>query len=172
VQPSFAHPWADTVRMWPYDPSGRSTPPPAFHVVPHSGAFGGPPNAYNGSYDVPPPQYGVYYRGDAPPAFQAPTPAYQATPWNPTHGGSWNQDSLTHSFNTMTLTPPPSTSKWYVDSGAGSHMTSDAGKLSTISPPFTSTSSSIVVGNVAFLSLPLDHILFLYQIVILFLIMF
>jgi hypothetical protein len=28
VHPSFVHPWAGTVRMWPYDPSGR--PPKVF----------------------------------------------------------------------------------------------------------------------------------------------
>jgi hypothetical protein len=49
----------------------------------------------------------------------------------------------------MTLTLPGP--EWYADSGAGSHMTSDAGKLSTISPPFSSTPSSIIVGNGALL---------------------
>jgi hypothetical protein len=51
----------------------------------------------------------------------------------------------------MTLTPPASTSEWYGHSGAGSYMTSDAGKLSAISPPFSSTPSSIIVGNGALL---------------------
>jgi hypothetical protein len=149
THPSFAHPWAGTVRMWPYDPSGRPTPPAAFHAAPLYGGFGGPP--YGAPYGAPAPQYGAYYEDAAPPMFQAPAPAYQAAPWNPTHGGSWNQDSLMHSFNTMTLNPPASTSEWYADSGAGSHMTSDAGKLSTISPPFSSTPSSIIVGNGALL---------------------
>lgn len=128
VYPSFAHPWAGTVRMWPYDQSGRPPPPqPAFHAAPQYGGFGVPPGAYGGAYGAPPPPYGTYYGGATPPVFQAPSPAYQAAPWNPTQGGSWHQDSLAHSFNTMTLNPPASTSEWYADSGAGSHMTSDAG---------------------------------------------
>jgi hypothetical protein len=136
------------MRMWSYDPSGRPTPPHVFHAVPHYGGFSGSPSTYNSTYGVTPPQYGTSYGGVAPPVFQVPTPAYPAARWNPTHGGSWNQDSLTHSFNTMTLTPPGP--EWYADSGAGSHMTSDAGKLSTISPPFSST-PSIIVGNGALL---------------------
>ncbi|XP_040382424.1 programmed cell death 6-interacting protein-like [Oryza brachyantha] len=128
VHPSFMHPWAGSVRMWPYDPSGRPPPPqPAFHTAPHYGGYSAPPGAYGGTYAGPPPSYSMYHGGAAPPLFQAPSPspAYQAAPWNPTHGGSWHQDSLAHSFNTMTLNPP--TSEWYADSGAGSHMTSDAG---------------------------------------------
>jgi hypothetical protein len=85
--------------------------------------------------------------------FQGPSLAYQvspAAPWNPTHGGSWNQDSLAQSFNTMTLTSPAQ-SEWYADSGAGSHMTADAGNLSNISPPSSYTPSSIIVGNGAHL---------------------
>jgi hypothetical protein len=50
----------------------------------------------------------------------------------------------------MTLNPPNGTSEWYADSGAGSHMTSDAGKLSTISSP-TSFTPSIIMGNRALL---------------------
>jgi hypothetical protein len=72
-------------------------------------------------------------------------------PWNPAHGGAWNQDSLVQNFNTMTLTPPPAPSKWYADSGAGSHMIADAGKISTLSLPTFSTPSSIIVGNGALL---------------------
>jgi hypothetical protein len=50
----------------------------------------------------------------------------------------------------MTLQQPPS-SEWYADSGAGSHMTADAGNLSSISLPSSFTPSSIIVGNCAFL---------------------
>jgi len=53
-------------------------------------------------------------------------------------------------INTMTLNPP-APSEWYADSGAGSHMTADAGKISTISLPNSSTPSSIIVGNGALL---------------------
>lgn len=127
MHPSFAHPWAGTVRLWPYDQSGRPPPPPAFNALPQYNSFGSTPSAYGGFYGAPPPPYGMPYGGAAPPGFQAPAPAYQATPWNPTHGGAWHQDALAHSFNTMTLNPPNATSEWYADSGAGSHMTSDAG---------------------------------------------
>jgi hypothetical protein len=156
VHPSFQHPWQGTVRMWPYDQSGRSPPPPpAFSAVPQYAGFGGVPNSYGGIYVPPPPQYGTYYGGAASPAFQASSPGSQtlpaSTPWNPIHGGSWHQDSLAQSFNTMTLNPPASSSEWYADSGAGSHMTSDAGKLSNISPPSSFTPSSIIVGNGALL---------------------
>jgi hypothetical protein len=41
-------------------------------------------------------------------------------------GGSFDQASLINNFNTMTLTPPPNTTEWYADSGAGSHMTDAA----------------------------------------------
>ncbi|RLM74346.1 uncharacterized protein C2845_PM15G17920 [Panicum miliaceum] len=51
----------------------------------------------------------------------------------------------------MTLNPPTPSSEWYADSGAGSHMTADTGKLSTISPPSQFTPSSIIVGNGALL---------------------
>jgi hypothetical protein len=46
----------------------------------------------------------------------------------------------------MTLNPPATSSEWYADSGAGSHMTADTGNLSTISPP-SSFTPSIIVGN-------------------------
>ena len=51
----------------------------------------------------------------------------------------------------MMLNPPTAPSEWYADSGAGSHMIADAGKLSTISPPSSYTPSAIIVGNGALL---------------------
>ncbi|XP_072147887.1 uncharacterized protein [Setaria viridis] len=113
---------------------GAPTPPArphAFTAVPqygYDGSFSGVPSggAYGSGYTTPPSPY-VY--GGAAPAFQGPLPAYQVSqpaPWNPVHGGAWTQDSLAQSFNTMTLTPP-APSEWYADSGAGSHMTADAG---------------------------------------------
>jgi hypothetical protein len=130
--------------MWPYD---RPPPPqPAFAAFPQYGAPGG--GFYGTGY---PPSYGG--SASSAPTFQG----APSTPWNPIHGGAWNQDSLAQSFNTMTLHPPPP-SEWYADSGAGSHMSADAGKLCTISPPTSSTPSSIIVGNGAyFLLLPSDH---------------
>ena len=57
---------------------------------------------------------------------------------------SWDQRSLASSFNTMTLQPPRN-NDGYFNSGASSHMASDAGILSTSSQ--SPVHSSIVVGN-------------------------
>jgi hypothetical protein len=57
------------------------------------------------------------------------------------------QQSLTNSFNTMALTPPPTIQDWVADLGASHHSTPSAGN---ISHPRTLTSfspSSIIVGN-------------------------
>ena len=66
-------------------------------------------------------------------------------------GGSWEQASLVNNFNTMSRTPPPSPTEWYGDFGAGSHMTTHSGILSSPWPPSLSGPSSIVVGNGALL---------------------
>ncbi|XP_066323954.1 uncharacterized protein [Miscanthus floridulus] len=137
MHPSFAHPWAGTVQLWPYDQSGRPPPPPAFSAVPQYSGFGGAPSAYGGFYSAPSPPYDTYYGGAAPLGFQAPAPAYQAAPWNPTHGGAWHQDALAHSFNTMTLNPLNATSEWYADSGAGKP---DA-------PPSAAVQATVVLGG-------------------------
>lgn len=52
-----------------------------------------------------------------------------------------------HSFNTMTLNSLASSSEWYADSGASSYMTTNTGKISTISPPSWFTPPSINVVN-------------------------
>jgi hypothetical protein len=152
MHPSFAQPWAGLLQMWPY---GRPPPQPAFTVFPqYGGSFGSVPGGgvYGTGYTAPPP----YAYGGAvhlPSTLQGPSAPYQTAaqaPWNPTHGGAWNQDSLVQSFNTMSLTPP-APSEWYADSGAGSHMTADTGKLSTILSPSSLTPSSIIVGNGALL---------------------
>ena len=76
VHPSFAHPWAGTLQMWPY---GRPPPaPPAFTAVPQYGygvSFSGVPSggAYGSGYTTPPSPYAY---GGAAPAFQGPSPAY------------------------------------------------------------------------------------------------
>ncbi|XP_072954293.1 uncharacterized protein [Typha angustifolia] len=126
VHPSFGQPWTGSLQMWPY---GRPPPPQqAFTAFPQYGSpFGGVPGGYG--YTTPSP---YVYGGAAPstPTHQGHPAHYQvpaSAPWNPTHGGAWNQDSLVQSFNTMSLTPPPPPSEWYADSGAGSHMTADAG---------------------------------------------
>ncbi|XP_066344047.1 uncharacterized protein [Miscanthus floridulus] len=48
MHPSFVHPWAGTMQMWPYDRSGRPPLAPlVFTIVPQYGGFGG---AYGGTY--------------------------------------------------------------------------------------------------------------------------
>ena len=70
-------------------------------------------------------------------------------------GPSWDPSALVSNFNAMTLTPPPS-GEWYADSGAGAHMVNNAGILSSLHPPSSSSPSSIIVGNGA--SLPVTSI--------------
>lgn len=56
----------------------------------------------------------------------------------------WDQQSLVHALNAMTLQQPDSTN-WYVDSGASNHLTSDAGNLLSSQP--SSHSQHVVVGD-------------------------
>ena len=58
---------------------------------------------------------------------------------------SWDQQQLVNAFNTVTLTPPPAPAEWYFDSGAGSHMATDSGILTSSS--FSFNPPNIVVGN-------------------------
>jgi hypothetical protein len=46
----------------------------------------------------------------------------------------------------MALTPPVVTD-WVTDSGASNHTTSDAGNLTSVHPPISTSPSSIIVGN-------------------------
>jgi hypothetical protein len=62
----------------------------------------------------------------------------------------WDQQSLASAFSTVSLNQPQNTD-WYFDSGATSHMTSDAGTLSSTSVPCFPAPSSIVVGNGSFM---------------------
>jgi hypothetical protein len=65
---------------------------------------------------------------------QAPTPPALAT-WSP-WTGSWDQQSLANSFNTIALVPLEITD-WVADSGASNHTTLDAGSLTSVHPPHT-----------------------------------
>jgi hypothetical protein len=67
-----------------------------------------------------------------------------STSWSPLAGG-WDNASLTTTFNTMAMTPPPS--DWVIDSGASYHTTPSAGTLSHSHPLRSPHPSSIVVGN-------------------------
>jgi hypothetical protein len=60
----------------------------------------------------------------------------------------WDQQSLAHSFNIMTLHPPPTlVQDWVADSGATHHTTPSVGNISTPRPLNSSNPSSIIVGN-------------------------
>jgi hypothetical protein len=76
------------------------------------------------------------------------------TAWSP-WTGSWDQESLANSFNTMTMVPPAVTD-WVADSGASSHTTSDVGNLTSVCPPHINDPSSFTVGNIS--SLPVTSV--------------
>ncbi|XP_062206168.1 uncharacterized protein LOC133908060 [Phragmites australis] len=143
--PSFYNPWTGTIQMWP-DPS-QSRPPvpgPRPNMPQHprslsqqhallagpAGAFSLPatpaqPGMPAQPLWLPPPALHQY----APqPALQSPVPHAEAglPGLTPPVFGQWDQTALANNFNTMTLTPPPTTN-WYMDSGASSHMTSNSG---------------------------------------------
>jgi hypothetical protein len=59
-------------------------------------------------------------------SYQPPTPAN----WSLWTGSGWDQQSLANTFNTMTLTPPPTTQDWVVDSGTSHHSTLSVGNIS------------------------------------------
>jgi hypothetical protein len=132
VLPSGPNPWSGMVQLWPYGFAGipNAMPRPQF------GAFDQPQPAlhmasYHGGYyqQMLPPGYGSVAPGGSGASSSGAssiggTPSYAA--WNPMAGGSFDQASLINNFNTMTLTPPPNTTEWYADSGAGSHMTDAA----------------------------------------------
>jgi hypothetical protein len=75
-------------------------------------------------------------------AIQSWSPAPAWHPWV----GSWDQQSLANSFNTMTLHPSILTD-WVTDSGTSNHTTPDSGNISLFHPPNSNMSSSIVAGN-------------------------
>jgi hypothetical protein len=101
----------------------------------------------------PPPGFG--YGGPPPPQQLQQQSWMQQPPCTPAQGMSWDPSGLISNCNTMTLTPPPS-GEWYDDSGAGAHMVNNAGILSSLHPPLSSSPSSIIVGNGA--SLPVTSI--------------
>lgn len=88
--------------------------------------------AFSGGYENPA-GYGFspadvpHAPGQAPSGFmfqpQQPAPA-------PSVVGAWDPAHLANAFNTVSLTPPPSSSEWYTDSGASSHMAANAGDIS------------------------------------------
>jgi hypothetical protein len=142
-QAQYYNPWAGHVQFWPCPPNASGTPfrpPPA--------AFAAQQQYVQQPYSLGPPP-GFSYGGPPPPQ------QLQQQPWTPMQGPSWDPSALVSNFNAMTLTPPPS-GEWYADSGAGAHMVNNAGILSSLHPPSSSSPSSIIVGNGA--SLPVTSI--------------
>jgi hypothetical protein len=66
--------------------------------------------------------------------------------------GTWNQQLLANSFNTMTMVPPAVTD-WVANFGASNHTTSNTGNLTSVCPPHINDPSSIIVGNESSLSI-------------------
>jgi hypothetical protein len=94
----------------------------------------------------PPPQAGPPFMRPVMPlpihhGQEAPAPVAWS-PWM----GSWDQQLLAHSFNTMTMVPHAVTD-WVADSSASNHTTSNAGNLTFVRPPHNNDPSSIIVGN-------------------------
>jgi hypothetical protein len=74
------------------------------------------------------------------PRLTTPTPAWH--PWT----GSWDQQSLMNSFNTMTL-HSPALIDWVVDSSVSNHTSPDSGNISLFHQPDSNMPSSIVIAN-------------------------
>jgi histone deacetylase 1/2 len=73
----------------------------------------------------------------------APGPFYQAPP--PPAPSPWDPHALANAFSTVSLTPPPASSDWVIDSGATSHIASNPGMVTLT--PSSGFPSSIIVGN-------------------------
>jgi hypothetical protein len=75
---------------------------------------------------------------------QAPTLSAPVV-WSPWMG-SWDQQLLANSFNTMSMVPR-AVPDWVATFGASNHTTPDGGNLTYIRPPHIHDPSSIIVGN-------------------------
>ena len=127
--PSLLNPWTGSIHMWPGSTAGGARGPPPREVQPaplQQALVAGVPPAYF----APPPASGSYY----------PQPPQAPPAWAP-----WTPEGLASAFSTVSLTPPPSSSDWVIDSGASSHITANPGMVTAT--PFSSFPSSIVVGN-------------------------
>lgn len=127
--PSLLNPWTGSIHMWLGSTAGvaRGPPPRAAQPTPLQQALvaGVPP-----AYFTPPPASRSYY----------PQPPQAPPAWTP-----WTPEGLANAFSTVSLTPPPSSSDWVIDSGASSHITANPGMVTAT--PSSSFPSSIVVGN-------------------------
>jgi hypothetical protein len=81
---------------------------------------------------------------------QALTALHQPLP--PSNAAAWDNQALYSALNSAGVaTQPPSSSEWFLDTGASNHMSTSAGNLTSARP----LSSSIIVGNGA--RLPVTH---------------
>jgi hypothetical protein len=78
---------------------------------------------------------------------QAPYQPSAPANWSPWTGSGWDQQSLANSFNTLALTPPPTTQDWVADSGASHHSTPSTGNISHLRTLTSSSPLFIIVGN-------------------------
>ena len=111
--------------MWPgaKGPSAPRPPPPGFPQQQQALLAG----QWAGQWGVP-----------------SPAPMY-GPPLGVSSNAGWDQQALAAQFQTMQL-QQPAQHDWYFDTGATSHVTSDAGIISSTTPS-PSCISTIVVGN-------------------------
>jgi hypothetical protein len=137
--PSYFNPWIGTIQMWP-GPGGQR---PA--ASPASAGYAGRRSSIRSS---------TTGRADLHDTTRASAHSSWSAAGSSTTGsgnvismdGSWDQQSLANSFNTMSMVPP-AVIDWVADSSASNHTTSDVSNLTYIRPPHTNAPSSIIVGN-------------------------
>jgi hypothetical protein len=135
---NYYNPWTGSIYMWPGSRPPTHRPPTSVPATPPQlpqAFLAGPPGQWAGSCPPPPLQaYGLApnYTGAAAPGAAAPPPG-------------WDLQQLATNFQTTTLQHPQQ-QEWFFDTGASSHMNSDAGILSHLSSS-NHLPSNIVVGN-------------------------
>jgi hypothetical protein len=166
--PSIQNPWTGAIQMWP----GPRTPTPQQQqglLAQHQALL--PPTAqqqqafYAAPVSIAPHQALLAHQtqqyvhgalqgqGDAPLQHTLQTDPLQGSAPQSPYGmlaqsatPSWDAQSLASAFSTVSLTLPQQTD-WYFDTGATSHMTSNAGTLSNTSTPSLTAPSSIIFGD-------------------------
>jgi hypothetical protein len=135
--PSPQNPWTGAIHMYPM--MGARPAAPFYHN----------PAGVLGPRPAPP--------RPAPQGYMAlPAPSVPVTytyPGYPTYGSSsaptWHSSALANYFNGMTL---QASSDYYMDTRASAHLSSDAGNLSSLSPP---RDTHVTIGNGS--SIPITH---------------
>jgi hypothetical protein len=124
--PTYVNPWQGHIAMYPGPLPGGFQRPQALMVAP-----------------------GYYPAPGYTPGQQQQTPYQPLAPanWSPWTGSGWDQQSLENYFNTLALTPSPTTQDWVADSGTSHHSTPSAGNISHPRTLTSSSPSSIIVGN-------------------------